>query len=162
MTVTVVSGHDGLTALPSAGRLLGVDPGRKRVGLAVTDDAQRVASARETVETGRDHAATASAIADEVRALDVVGAVVGWPRALDGTVGEAAEDAADLAAALADVFGVPALLWDERFSTVEAERVMIQADTRRAARRQQIDRVAATLLLQTVLDARRTTDSRGR
>ena len=162
MTATVAEGHAGLDVLPTRGRLLGVDPGRRRVGLAVTDDAQRVASARDTVAAGRDHDATATAIAGAVRALDVVGIVVGWPRALDGTSGEAADDAATLAGAVAAEFDVPALLWDERFTTVEAERVMIAADTRRERRRQQIDRVAATLLLQTVLDARRTTRPRGR
>lgn len=155
MTTTIGRGHTGLALLPRSGRLLAVDPGRVRVGLARTDDAQRVASALPTQPAGRDHQDTASAIAELPEVTDVVGVVVGWPRGLDGSDGEAGRDAAALATAIHQTTGHPTTLWDERFTTVEAERVMIAADTSRARRRQQIDGVAATLILQTVLDARR-------
>lgn len=153
-------GHRGLAVLPRRGRLLAVDPGRVRVGLAVTDADQRVASPLDTVPAGHDHEQTADAVATIVAEHDVAGVVVGWPRALDGTDGPAAQDAARLAKVLLASLELPVLLWDERFTTVEAERVMIAADTRRERRRQDIDRVAATLLLQTVLDARSTTSVR--
>lgn len=155
MTTTVGRGHRGLARLPRQGRLLAVDPGRVRVGLARTDDAQRVASALPTLAAGRDHDDTAAAIAALPDVADVVGVVVGWPRALDGSDGEAGRDAAALAWAIHEATGRPTTLWDERFTTVEAERVMIAADTSRARRKQQIDGVAATLILQIVLDARR-------
>lgn len=148
-------GHRGLRVLPRPGRLLAVDPGRVRVGVAFTDPDQRVASGLDTIEAGATHEQTAERIGVLVTAHDIVGVVMGWPRALDGSDGEAAEDAAALAAVVQEHAGRPVLLWDERFSTVEAERVMLAADASRAERRQQIDRVAATLLLQTVLDARR-------
>jgi putative holliday junction resolvase len=86
---------------------------------------------------------------------DVSGIVLGEPRQLDGSVGTPAKRSRWFADKLRERTGLPVLLWDERFSTTEAERVMLAQDASRADRRANIDRVAASVLLQTVLETQR-------
>ncbi|MBX5454656.1 MAG: Holliday junction resolvase RuvX, partial [Acidobacteriia bacterium] len=84
------------------------------------------------------------------------GLIVGLPLSMDGTVGPAAQAARDWAAALAEATGLPAALWDERLSTVAANRIMIEAaDLSRRKRAQAVDRLAAAIILQAALDALR-------
>ena len=144
--------HAALAELPTTGRLLGVDLGDVRIGLAVSDGEQVVATAVETIASAED---VVGQLAAEVVRLGAVGVVVGYPRTMRGREGQAARRARVVAEALAGVAEVPVALWDERFTTVEAERVMLAQDASRRTRREAIDRVAATLLLQSVLDARR-------
>lgn len=144
--------HAALAELPAKGRLLGVDLGDVRIGLAVSDDEQVVATAVETVASAED---VVGQLAAEVVRQGAVGVVVGYPRTMRGREGQAARRARVVAEALAELAEVPVALWDERFTTVEAERVMLAQDASRRTRREAIDRVAATLLLQSVLDARR-------
>jgi len=156
----VAIGSAGLASLPTAGRLLGVDVGDVRIGLAVSDDAQLVAVPLDTVPGATDIddvAATVAAAAGDERACAVV---VGYPRTMEGREGSAGHRCRVVAEQVADDTGLPVLLWDERFSTVEAERVLLDADLRRRRRRVVVDRVAASLILRGVLEALRT--SRGR
>lgn len=156
----VAIGSAGLRALPRAGRLLGVDVGDVRIGLAVSDDGQVVASPLDTVDGASDVddvAATIAAAAVDERACAVV---VGYPRTMEGREGSAGHRCRLVAEQVAQSTGLPVLLWDERFSTVEAERVLLDADMRRRRRRAVVDRVAASLILRGVLEALRT--SRGR
>ncbi len=125
-----------------------------RIGLATCDTMQMVATPLETLPTAADDAAVASDLAATVEREGMVAAVVGYPRTLEGREGRAAARARRIATALQDEAGCPVILWDERFTTVEAERIMLEQDASRRERRQHIDRVAATLILQTVLDAR--------
>ena len=81
--------------------------------------------------------------------------VVGYPRTLQGREGRPRPRARRVATALAERTSLPVVLWDERFTTVEAERVMLDQDASRRERRANIDRVAATLILQGVVEARR-------
>lgn len=142
-----------LAVLPAEGRLLAVDLGEVRIGLALSDAGQVVANPAETLQvtSGDVHAQ----LADAVTRLGAVGVVVGYPRTMRGREGQAARRARLTAERLHDLADVPVVLWDERLTTVEAERTMLAQDTSRRGRRQAIDRVAATLLLQSVLDARR-------
>lgn len=144
--------HTELARLPADGRLLGIDLGEVRIGLALSDPGQVVASAIATERAGED---VVSQLADAVVRHGAVGVVVGYPRTMRGREGQAARRAREVAEGLREQADVPVVLWDERFTTVEAERVMLAQDISRRARRQAIDRVAATLLLQGVLDARR-------
>ncbi|MBV9099772.1 MAG: Holliday junction resolvase RuvX [Candidatus Dormibacteraeota bacterium] len=135
------------------GRVLGVDVGAVRVGLAVSDETRTVASPLATLErTSRDLWAR---LRGEVATRDVRCAVVGLPRRLDGSEGDSAADARRFADALGAELGVEVDLWDERFTTAQAEREMISAGVRRDKRRRSIDAVAAALLLQSWLDAHR-------
>jgi putative holliday junction resolvase len=143
-------------ALPDTGRLLGIDLGEVRIGLALSDPGQVVASPAETLHVPRDADGPAlTALADAAVRHDAAGLVVGYPRTLDGREGRAAGRARRFADELRQRTSLPVLLWDERFTTVEAERVLIGADLSRADRKDTIDRVAASVLLQAVLEAQR-------
>ena len=137
------------------GRILAVDPGSKRVGLAVSDPTQTIASAlsTEAAEPESDLPARLAVIAAELEAERIV---VGLPRELNGRRGPAAAAAERLAARLRAVAGVPVETFDERLTTAAAERSLIETGAKRAERRKAVDRVAATLLLQGYLDRART------
>jgi putative Holliday junction resolvase len=141
--------------IATKGRVLGVDLGEVRTGLALTDLGQVIASAHETLDGGPvDEAVWAELIDEAAQSAEVVGIVVGLPRNLQGRDGPAAQRARRIALDLGER-GWTVDLVDERFTTTEAERVMIQAGARRASRKKSIDRVAAALILQTWLDGRR-------
>jgi putative Holliday junction resolvase len=141
-------------------KTLAVDWGRAKLGLAVSDDlgiiAQGLASLPRTSEE-RD----LQAIEAHVRRLEVNEVVVGLPKNMDGTLGASAEAALALAETLRARLGVPVHLWDERLSTLAAERTLLGAGMRRQARRSVVDQVAATLILQGFLDRRRAGIERG-
>jgi putative holliday junction resolvase len=142
--------------LPTAGRLLAVDLGEVRVGLALSDPGQVVASPAETLHVPRDRAAPLiDALVNAAARHEAAGIVVGYPRTLDGREGSAARRARDVAQAPRERTGLPVRLVDERFTTVEAERVLLDADLSRADRKDTIDRVAASVLLQSVLESQR-------
>ena len=134
-----------------AGRALGVDVDEVRVGLALSDPDGLVASPLETVPGGDDLAGRLAQIAAQ-HDCDTV--VVGLPRALSGRDTASTRQARDVAEALRDR-GLSVILWDERLSSAEAERVLLTAGRRRAQRRAERDRVAATIILQGWLDAGR-------
>jgi putative Holliday junction resolvase len=145
-------------ALPLAGRLVALDLGRVRVGVAVSDPDQVVAAPTDTVDVAdldlgdaMDVGALAARLADVVVAAGGSGVVVGAPLDLDGTEGEAAQEARAVADAVRRRTGLPVRLVDERLTTAEAERTLIAADVSRAARRRAVDRVAASVLLEGVL-----------
>lgn len=144
-------------ALPLEGRLVAVDPGDVRVGVAVSDPLQIVASALETVPV--DDPDDLDVLCDRLAAIageqGAVGLVVGYPRTLSGREGRAAARARHLADLLREATGLPVALWDERFTTTEAERVMLAQDASRAERRRSVDRVAAGIILQGVLESQR-------
>ncbi len=142
--------------LPTTGRLLGIDLGEVRVGLALSDPGQVVASPVETLHVPRDRDGPAiDALADAAVRLEAAALVIGYPRRLDGREGAPAQRAKRFADALRERTGLPTRLIDERFSTVEAERVLLDADVSRRDRKSSVDRVAASVLLQTVLESQR-------
>jgi len=136
-------------------RALGIDLGTKRIGVAVSDRSGTIASPLTVVaRSGRvddDHRRLAALVAEEE--AEVV--VVGLPRSMDGRDGPAAQGARHEAAQLATVVGVPVETYDERLTTVSAERVLRESGVRGQARRQVVDKVAAAVILQAWLDARR-------
>jgi len=134
-------------------RVLAIDPGTVRLGLALSDPTGVIASPLRVlrrVSPDRDLAA----IAALVREHAVEEVVVGLPRRLDGTLDAAAQEARDFAQAVRAAAAVPVRLWDERLTTVAAERHLVAAGLRRQQRRATVDAVAAALLLQSYLDAR--------
>ena len=140
-------------ALPPGGPLLGIDPGTRRIGVAVSDAGGTIALPLEVIERrGDDWLARIAELAAE-RA--VAGIVVGLPVRMDGTEGPEAAEARRLAAILERRLGVPAVLADERLTSVAANRAMASADVDSRRRRPVVDKVAAALLLQTYLDSAR-------
>lgn len=137
-----------------AGRVLGVDLGARRIGLALSDPSRIVASPHNVIARGADHAADHRAILAAAREADVSTIVVGLPLSLSGREGPAAKAARaeieELRAQAGDDLEV--LVHDERFTTVTAERSLVEARMRREARRRVVDKVAAAVMLQSWLD----------
>ena len=140
-------------ASPAApGRVLGLDPGEARIGVAISDPDRRVAVPLGTVRVGPPD--DLRAIASLVSANDVVLIVVGLPLRLSGERGAAALSAEAFAEALRAVVSVPVEMHDERLSTAQAERGLAAAGARGRRRRAVVDRAAATVILQAYLDNR--------
>jgi putative Holliday junction resolvase len=135
----------------SAMRLLGLDVGSRTIGLAVCDEAQAVATPLRTL-TRRGGTADLEAVRSAMNETGAGALVLGLPLSLSGEEGEAARRVRTLGQALAEHLGCPVHYWDERFSTAEAERVLLQADVSRGKRKQVVNHLAATLILQGYLD----------
>lgn len=135
-------------------RLMGIDLGEARIGIALSDPTGTVASPLEVLEaTGDEEADIGRLLALGVR-YGVEGFVVGLARTLKGTEEVAAARTAEFARRLAEVSGKPTYVWDERLTTVQAERSMLADGVKRRDRRRLVDKVAAALILQSYLDAR--------
>lgn len=136
----------------SGTRVLALDPGTKRFGVALSDELGWTAQPLETYER-RSLDADVAYIQELVRVHNVRRVVMGLPLRLDGRVGPEAEEAQRLTEALERALPVPVVTWDERFTTKSAEQILIEANVSRKKRRGAADRVAAALLLQSYLDA---------
>jgi putative Holliday junction resolvase len=137
-------------------RILGLDPGERRIGIAVSDPMGTLAHPLQTLVRGsreEDFAAIAALVAEH----DVELVVVGWPLSLDGTEGPQARRVARYTDALAACLPVPVVSWDERFTTAAADEILRQIrgrkGRRRARARGQVDAIAAAVILQSYLDS---------
>jgi putative holliday junction resolvase len=140
-------------ALPRHQRLIGLDPGKRVVGVALSDVLLMLASPYKGIARAK-LAANAAEIAAIARKEGAAGLVVGLPLGLDGSFGPAAQAAKDWAIAISAATGLPAALWDERLSSSAVNRMLIQeADLTRAKRAQVVDAAAAAYMLQAALDA---------
>ena len=138
-------------ALPDGGRLLGLDLGSKTIGTALCDAGWSFASPATLIRRAKftqDKAALAALIA----AQQVKGLVLGLPLNLDGSESPRSQSTRAFARNCTDL-GLPILLWDERWSTVAVERVMIEQDMSRAKRAERVDNLAAAHILQAAIDA---------
>lgn len=137
------------------GRLIGIDAGTKTLGLALSDVTRSIASAMETIRRTKFRE-DAARLLDLAREHAIQGFVLGLPANLDGTEGPRAQATRAFARNLNALSPLPILLWDERLTTAEAERMLIAADASRKRRADVIDKLAATLILQGALDRLRT------
>ena len=133
------------------GRILGVDFGDRRTGLAISDVSRFLAGGIGTVSPG-GIAATVKAVAEIAAEQGAVAAVVGLPRNMDGTEGTRAERCREFALMLADEAGIPVAMTDERLTTVAASRYLNETDTRGKKRKGVIDTLSAEIILQNTLD----------
>jgi putative pre-16S rRNA nuclease len=132
------------------GRVLGLDLGQSRIGVAISDLDRRMAVPMGTVRTGAPE--DVKAIAAIVQQNGVTAIVVGEPLSLSGRKGEAADHAEKFAQALRGFLGLPVFLQDERLTSVQAERRLSEAGVRGRERRRVVDQMAAALILQAYLD----------
>jgi len=143
---------------PSTGpvevRILALDVGAKRIGLAVSDPLGITAQGLEVL-TRKDPEADLAGLLNVARQWGVQEIVLGLPRHMDGRPGKAVPEILELARRLQEALGVKVATWDERLTSAEAERVLIQADVSRRRRRQVVDKMAAVLILQGYLEHRR-------
>lgn len=136
-------------------RLIGLDPGRKTVGVALSDAALLIASPAPPLPRER-LADLAAALRQLATREGAGGIVVGLPLSLDGSFGPAAQAAKDWAAAVSAATGLPAALWDERLSSAAVNRMLIaEADLSRRKRARAVDSAAAAWMLQGALDSLR-------
>ncbi|MGL4396700.1 MAG: Holliday junction resolvase RuvX [Hyphomicrobium sp.] len=132
-------------------RLIGIDAGTKTLGLALSDVRCQIASPLETIQR-RKFQLDMARLFELTTTHNVAGLVLGFPRNLDGTEGPRAQATRALARNINKLSPLPVLLWDERLTTAIAERMLISADQSRARRAEVIDKLAATLILQSALD----------
>lgn len=135
-------------------RILALDHGAKRIGIAVSDELKMIAQPLEFAP-----AAPFDSFLIRLRELikdkEVELILVGMPRNMNGTYGPAAVKVQEFVAALKDAIAVPVKTWDERLTSAQANRLLIQANVRRAARKEKVDKMAAAILLQSYLDGLR-------
>ena len=141
-------------ALPPGRGLIGLDLGTKTIGVAVSDRLRGVATPLETIRRRR-FGLDAARVLEIAAGREIVGLVIGLPRNMDGTEGPRAQSARAFARNLRGIAEMPTAFWDERLSTVAAERALLEADASRRRRSQIIDSVAAAYILQGALDRMR-------
>lgn len=147
--------RDLRAALPRGVRLIGLDPGTKTIGIALSDVTLMLASPYAAIPRGK-LGVVAAEIARIAAKEGAGGLVVGLPLSMDGTHGPAAQAATDWTGALSAATRLPAALWDERLSSAAVNRMLInEADMTRGKRAQVVDRAAAAYMLQGALDATR-------
>ncbi|MBV1901118.1 MAG: Holliday junction resolvase RuvX [Kordiimonadaceae bacterium] len=148
----IVSISDLKKSLKTGQRLLGIDPGTKTIGLALSDTMLIVATPMETIKRTKFKN-------DIIRIMDIItqenvgGFVIGWPLNMDGTEGPRCQSVKAFADNIAAKIPLPQALWDERLSTAAVERTLIEADSSRARRKQVVDKMAAAYILQGALHA---------
>ncbi|WP_226637762.1 Holliday junction resolvase RuvX [Novosphingobium profundi] len=150
MSTVTTSALDFRDALPNAGALLGLDLGTQTIGTAFCDAGWRFASPGKTLKRGKfgaDKAALAALVAER----SITGIVIGLPLNMDGSEGPRSQSSRAYARNLA-ALGLPILLWDERWSTMGAERGLLDQDMSRAKRKERIDSAAAAVILQGAID----------
>ncbi len=140
-----------VAALPRAGAVAGLDLGTKTIGVAVSDGLRSVASPLTVIRRTK-FTADAQELLKIVQDRALVGLVLGLPRNMDGSEGPRAQSTRAFARNLERLTPLPITFWDERLSTVAAERALLEADTSRKRRAEVIDQVAAGYILQGALD----------
>ena len=133
-------------------KILGLDIGDKRIGIAVSDALACTAQGLTVLQrSGIDD--DIGAIQELIDASQVSEVVVGLPKNMDGSLGEGAQKVMSFVSKLEESLSIPIVLWDERLTTAEATRVLLQADVSRKKRRKVVDKIAAVLILQGYLDS---------
>lgn len=135
----------------AATRILALDPGTKRIGVALSDELGWTAQPLETYER-KSLAADLAHIKELVCRHEVREIVIGMPVQMNGRVGPAAQSAQQFLEAVQAAVGIPVIAWDERLTTKAAEQMLIEADVSRKKRKGVVDRVAAALLLKSYLE----------
>jgi len=138
-------------------RILGLDYGSKRIGVAVCDELGMTAQGLATIAR-KNRRQDLEKIAGFIRTYNVEKIVIGYPLRLDGTEGIQCEKISKFASLLESTFSLPVIKWDETLSTKEAEEILIRANIARNRRKNIVDKLAASLILQGYLDARERSD----
>jgi len=144
------SAPDFRAALPTRGRLAGLDVGTKTIGIAICDSNWTIASPAETIQRVK-FSVDAAKLRAILTAQSITGMVVGLPLNLDGSDSPRTQSVRQFARNI-DAIGLPILLWDERWSTAAVTRTLISADASRARRAELVDKLAAAYILQGAID----------
>ena len=137
--------------LSSGSRLLGIDLGTKRIGIAISDYNQKIATPLQTLDKSKQ-----GKLIDELESIiaeyDIGGIIIGNPINMDGTYGKSSQSAKDIAINISNKIDIPVSLWDERLSTVGAFNLSSELDINVSKREKDIDKFAAAFILQGALD----------
>ena len=137
--------------LSSGSRLLGIDLGTKRIGIAISDYNQKIATPLQTLDKSKQ-----GKLIDELESIiteyDIKGIIIGNPINMDGTYGKSSQSAKDIAINISNKIDIPVSLWDERLSTVGAFKLSSELDINVSKREKDIDKFAAAFILQGALD----------
>jgi putative Holliday junction resolvase len=133
-------------------KVLGLDIGEKRIGIAISDELGYTAQGMRVLNRSglEDDLTVLRELIKETEATEVV---VGLPKNMDGSLGESAQKVLSFAKKVEESFSIPVILWDERWTTAEATRLLVDADISRSKRRKVVDKLAAVLILQGYLDS---------
>ncbi len=133
-------------------KILGLDIGEKRIGIAISDELGYSAQGMRVLNRNgiEDDLALLRELIKETEATEVV---VGLPKNMDGSLGESAQKILSFAKQIEEFLSIPVILWDERWTTAEATRLLVEADISRSKRRKVVDKLAAVLILQGYLDS---------
>jgi putative Holliday junction resolvase len=134
-------------------RVLGIDHGTKRIGIALSDPSGTIALPLEYI-LAEPFANFLSRLKELIREKQVEMILVGMPRNMDGSYGPAAAKVQEFVAVLKETIAIPIKTWDERLTSAQANRFLLQADVRRKDRKEKVDKAAAAILLQSFLDSR--------
>ena len=134
-------------------RILALDPGTKRIGVALSDELKMIAQPLEFIPA-EPFAEVLARLKEIIRTKEVDLLLVGMPRNMDGSYGPAALKVQEFVAALRDGIAVPIKTWDERLTSAQAQRFLIEGGVRRQKRKEKVDQTAAAILLQSYLDSR--------
>ncbi len=143
--------EDFAAVLPATSALMGLDLGTKTIGVAVSDTFRSVATPLETVRR-KKFTTDAARLMELIAGRNIAGVVLGLPFNMDGSEGPRCQSTRAFARNLSRLIDIPITFWDERLSTVAAERALLEADTSRKRRSEVIDHVAAGYILQGMLD----------
>ncbi|NMB43852.1 MAG: Holliday junction resolvase RuvX [Clostridiales bacterium] len=137
-------------------RIMGLDYGTVTIGVAISDELQLTAQGIETIRRKKENQLRKSLarIEELIKEYDVDLIVLGYPKNMNNTIGERAESTKEFAQMLERRTGLDVILWDERLTSVQADRTLISGDVRRENREKVIDKLAAVLILQNYLDYR--------
>ena len=134
-------------------RIMGLDVGSKTVGVAISDALGWTAQGIETVKIAEDQEQFGfDRLGELIKEYEVSEIVIGYPKNMNNTIGPRAEASERYAEGLKEAFSLPVKLWDERLTTMAAEKMLISADVSRKNRKKVIDKMAATMILQGYLD----------
>lgn len=136
-------------------RVMGLDYGSKTVGVAISDPLGITAQGIETIERKEENKLrkTLARIEALVKEYEVEKIVLGFPKNMNNTIGERAEKSLELKEMLERRIGIPVIMWDERLTTVEAERTLMESGVRREERKKYVDKIAAVFILQGYLNS---------
>lgn len=135
-------------------RILGLDFGTKTVGVAVCDPLEYTAQGLEIIRRKEDNKLrqTLARIEEIIQEYNVEKVVLGYPKHLNNTIGDRAEKSVEFGQMIERRTGLPVIMWDERFTTVSANQVLMESKVRREDRKEYVDKVAAVIILQGYLD----------
>ena len=142
-------------------RIMGLDYGSKTIGVAISDPMGLTAQGLEIIRREEENKLRKSLrrIEELVQEYQVEEIVLGFPKNMNNTIGERAEKSLQLKETLERRLGLPVVMWDERLTTVEADRTLIEAGVRRENRKKYVDMIAAVFILQGYLDAKANPDT---